>query len=282
MPLVADSGNNILIVPDYDAIPNTAAYQTLTRDPVKEPWNCDAHIVQGPINIPTRAHGVLRIPDCIFYACMADNPDGTSGRTSNFGFGYTTSWAVDPASNQILKVLFAYLPQPPLVEVDIRPATGNASNLAITEDSSLILLDAQPTGYTMFSLASSTTWMSLVPEALSIAGTRTSWPGTLNPVIAMIDTGGTAAFLSDPNGALSGPTLPDTVPSPFNDKGRYDKGIATEAVVEIVLGDGGGTSYSFSLSTAALPPAAQGPLLVICRNCEFMFGVNGILAASRC
>src|SRR5215472_15748966 len=92
IPLLVDSGNFSLIVPDFAEIEALANFKTdyaCLADNVTEPWGCRARILRGPIEIPTRA-GVYEIPDCVFYACTEPNKDGD--RTANIGAACISPW----------------------------------------------------------------------------------------------------------------------------------------------------------------------------------------------
>ena len=87
-PLVVDSGNNSLIVPDYAAIASLPGfsqnYKVIEYD-IQEPWHCPACKLRGPIKIPLGDSHFHDIPDCVFYACTGPNADGQL--TGNFGTG---------------------------------------------------------------------------------------------------------------------------------------------------------------------------------------------------
>lgn len=246
--LILDSGNSTLIVPRFEDLSGLAGYTVLVQNST-EPWGCPAHIVRGPIDLPTRSHGILRIPNCVFYACTDNNQQGE--RTSNFGLGYVYPWTSDP-SGVTVQAPLSYLQQLPFVEVNILPAPATidaAGGPSITEDSTLTLFGEPPQGYQMFDAVPNSPWMSLVPKSLSIGGVVTTWPGNLASPIAMIDTGGGPVFLSDPDDAVCAQAWPDMVASPdWTNPGSLPCE-STAASLEIELGDGVNT-YTFSIEEA--------------------------------
>jgi hypothetical protein len=272
--LMLDSGNTTLIVPRFEDLSRLAGYTILAQN-ATEPWGCPAHIVRGPIDLPTRSRGILRIPDCVFYACTGNNKNGE--RTSNFGLGYVTPWTADP-SGVTIQAPLSYLQQLPFVQVNILPAQdalGAAGRPSVTEDSTLTLFGQLPQDYRMFNTVPNSPWMALVPKSLSIGGVVTAWPGNLASPIAMIDSGGGPVFLSDPNDAVSAQVWPDTVRSPdWTNPGSLPCE-STAAGIEIELGDDV-SSYTYSIDEASLPASVKGLTLVMCKQCEYMFGWNGM------
>jgi hypothetical protein len=272
--LMVDSGNTTLIIPRYEDIAGLAGYTVLAQN-TKEPWGCPAHIVRGPIILPTRSSGILRIPDCVFYACTGNNGDGE--RTANFGLGWTSPWTLDQ-SGVTVQAPLSYLPQLPFVEVDIQPAqaaAGDPANPVITEASTLTLHDQPPAGYQMLNGVPDAPWLSLVPKSLSIGGVVTAWPGNLASPIAMIDTGGGPVFLSDPSAAVYPAAWPNPVQSPCWTKPGSLPCESTAAKIVIELGDET-SSYTYTIDETLLPPSVQGITLVMCKECEYMRGRNGM------
>lgn len=113
-------------------------------------------------------------------------------------------------------------------------------------------------------------WMSLRPKSLVVANTMTKWPGELaTSSIAMIDTGGGPAFLSDPKKCLWAKDWPSPAPLPGWIGGSYCCQ-ATSADLTITLGDEKSSEFSYQVNTAKLPPLAKGLTLVMCQTCAFM------------
>ena len=83
--LLVDSGNSVLIVPDWEDLKDLPGYTVLGE--AKEPWGSPAKVVRGPIEIPTATGGIHTLEDCVFYACT-DSP-----RTANFGTGCLSPWS---------------------------------------------------------------------------------------------------------------------------------------------------------------------------------------------
>jgi hypothetical protein len=283
IPMLLDTGNSTLIVPDFSAIatlPDFCTNYKVLNYNATEPWGCPACIVSGPIVIPIDATTSYEIPNCVFYACTADNPDGVSGRTANFGAGCVTPWTAGDASAVQSPLSyradyhfaeFVYVPAPALTD---------GGTPTVTEGSYLNLYAAMPAtaGYQMFDIVKYSRWMALRPKSVSIGTTLTKWPGPLqtNP-ITMIDSGGGPVFLSDPNDRVWPATWPGAtaVALPFWTPGS----ICCQSIdgdLTIVLQDDGGKNYSYSIERARLPPPAQGLTLVMCRTCNKMQSQEGM------
>jgi hypothetical protein len=121
--------------------------------------------------------------------------------------------------------------------------------------------------------------MALKPLSLSIGGAATGWPSGLDAPIAMIDTGGTQPYLSDPDGktsaAMSGSTggaLPGWV---NNTEAPSTMCSATSSVIGVELGDGT-NSYAYTIDLAALPETDRATSLVVCTKCGFMRNQSGM------
>jgi hypothetical protein len=277
VPLIVDSGNFSLIVPDYGviaALPNFSTDYAVLADDVAEPWGCPARIMRGPIEIPTQSGGVYEIPNCLFYACTAANASGD--RTANFGVGCISPWI--PANNITIQAPLSYNPAYPYAEFNYAPANqvlAATSDPLIAEGSSLTLYNAIPQGYQMFDIVKNLMWMSLIPRSLSIGGTVTAWPGTIPSPIAMVDTGGGPVFLSDPNGYIYETNWPDAVPSPAWTSSGSVSCQSIKDDLAIALGDES-SSYAYRIDTANFPTSVQGLTLVMCELCYYMMGNQGM------
>lgn len=90
----------------------------------------------------------------------------------------------------------------------------------------------------------------------------------------MIDTGGTCAFLSDPDGYVYAARWPDPVANP--DWAKHSVLCqSTSDDITLELGDSR-NSFSYRLDTSHMPPAVQGLTLVLCKQNEFMRGQYGL------
>jgi hypothetical protein len=275
-PLLVDSGNNSLIVPDYSAIamlPNFSKnYEVLEYD-IQEPWLCPACKLRGPIRIPTEG-GFYEIPDCIFYACTA--PNQSNERTANFGTGCLAPRKIGTADIQSPLAISADYPYAefnyaPAVQI-FEPGAGPI----IVGNSFLTLYKDVPDGYQLFDIIKDQQWMSLRPKTLTVGGQQTKWPGDLAATsIAMVDTGGGPLFLSDPKKYLWAEDWPTPAPLPSWINGSYCCQ-ATGGDLAVTLCDEKNSLFSYRVDTAKLPPLAQGLTLVICKDCSFMEGQNGM------
>ena len=275
MPILVDSGNSMLVVPrweDIAAIPNWQNLYTVLGSGI-EPWGCPAHAVRGPIQIATADGQSLSIPECEFYACT-----GGAYRTSNFGAGCITPWSANVHSiyttnaggTAVLQSPLSYLANFPLAEFHF---AGSTSAPGVSENSVLRLHSTAPTGFTMMDIVPASPWMALRPQSLTIGGTPTDWPGTAVESIAMLDTGGGPAYLSDPSGFvykrqwLPSSQNPDWTNS-LNPKSTAC--VSTLASVTIMLGDGK-NSFTYTIDESLLPKSTQGLVLVMCQDNGYMF-----------
>ena len=281
--LLVDSGNTVLIVPNWEdiaALPNFSTdYQVLGRG--SEPWGCPANIVRGPIELFTEAGGVITLPGCVFYACTGDPPSGGS-RTANFGTGClapwsSSGWNTPAAISFTMQAPLAYSTDHPFAEFAYASA-GSIHGLfgapRIATGSQLILHATLPANYSMLQIINDTAWMALVPKSLTIGATRTAWPGTVTSPIAMIDTGGGPVFLSDPNRFVCTGEWPNPVANP-NWTASSQTCQSIDETITIELGDGSGT-YSYSINTSQLASSVSGLTLVMCQNNSYMRGQQGM------
>ena len=153
----------------------------------------------------------------------------------------------------------------------------NSSNpQGVSEESTLRLYNAAPDGYQFLQLVSSCPWMALRPKQLQIAGTVTGWPAANMNAIAMIDTGGTSVYLSDPTGLVYQTVWPAPAGNPLWASGSVNC-VSTKSSLQIELGDDQGASFTYAINETALPPSVQGLTLVMCQMNEFMrqqYGMN--------
>jgi hypothetical protein len=275
--LWVDSGNSTLIVPDYDSLaqlPNFDANYTKLAEGVCEPWGCPANILRGDIDIPTQSGGAYTLPGCVFYACTGVNRDGD--RTGNFGTGWVSPWPM--AGGITMQPPLSYNTAYPFAEFNYASAAtvmGTASEPKVSEGSSLTVFQAMPQGYQLFNILRGLAWMSLTPRSLGIGATTTKWPGDVASPIAMVDTGGGPVFLSDPNSCVYATAWPEQVPSPTwtSDGSVSCRSIKDNLTIEI--GDEH-NSFSYQIDTASLPDSAQGLTLVMCEQCSYMMGNQGM------
>jgi len=275
--LLVDTGNFSLIVPEYAAIaalPNFRKDYTVVAHHVTEPWGCPAHIVRGPIDIPTINGAIYEIPNCVFYACTGPNKAGE--HTANFGAGRISPWI--PSAGVMIQAPLAYNPAYHYAQFNYAPARkifAAGSEPLIAEGSSLTLFKTMPQGYKMFDIVKNRMWMSLIPRSLSIGGIATAWPGTLTSPIAMVDTGGGPVFLSDPNGYVYKSNWPDQVPSPEWTSPGSVSCQSTRHDLTISLGDES-NSFTYHIDTTNFPSSVQGLTLVMCELCYYMMGNQGM------
>ncbi len=281
--LLVDSGNSMLILPswqDIAAAPAAADYAVL-GDSV-EPWGCPAKVVRGPIEIPTVDGGAFEIVDCTFYACTGPSPD-TGATTSNFGVGclspWTSSrWNQPDGIGAVLRApladaagmgfaTFEYAPADDVLAIDAQTPQVHAGSL-------LTLSASEPAGFVWLGIVPGLPWMSLRPRALSIDGTRTAWPGDTG-AIAMVDTGGTCVFLSDPQDLVCRATWPPVAANP-DWTAQSTACESTAGTLGLELGDPDGNVYGYTVDPAKLPAAAQGLTLVMCHENSFMWGQDGL------
>ena len=280
--MLFDTGNIVLVAPYWEAIealPDWQSnYQVLCAG--TEPWWCPANVVRGPIEISTRLGQIYTLSDCIFYACTGDVGNG---RTANFGAGRISS-PTQVCDSYEMQTPLMYNSIHPYAEIDLAPAESilaESGDLKVASGSLLKLHKDMPTGYSLFDIIPDKDWMSLIPKALSIGKTKTGWPAQLRSPIAMVDTGGGPANLSDPQGHLSNRQWPDEVPNPdwVNDSVGDCKGStnckSTKTDITIEMGDES-ASITYEINTSVLPNSVRGLTLVMCQNNCFMEGQNGM------
>jgi hypothetical protein len=281
--LLVDSGNTVMVVPHAGPLVDSGLYAFLGS--TTEPWGCPAYLLKGPLQIPTADGRIYEIPDCVFYACYADNPNNpTAGRTANFGTGRIIPWPTTTIGPYTVTV------QSPLsygayqfAEFIYAPAASMFSpsgELKVAESSQLILNSYMPSGYTMMKIIPNLGWMSVVPAALTVGGTATGWPGDVASPIAMVDTGGGPVFLSDPNGYVYRTTWPDTVTCPTwtqsPDLPSQNCNCVSDSLQIALAGADGAASYSYTVDTSTMPPSVQGLTAVMCQVNGFMMGQQGM------
>jgi hypothetical protein len=282
--LLLDSGNSVLIVPrweDIAALPNAGTdYRILGTGP--EPWGCPANIVQGPIKLATTHGQTVTLNNCVFYACTGGPPAG-GDRTANFGAGCLSPWSGSgwntPAGIPVaMQAPLSYNTDYPYAEFSYAPldqVLGARGTPTVTTDGSYLrLYKALPDGYQMMAIIPQLEWMALKAEGLSIGGVQTLWPGTIQPQIAMIDTGGGPVFLSDPSGLLYDKQWPDPVANPLWTSSSVNCQSSRDSI-EVQLGDGT-TSISYAIDPSSLPAAVQGLTLVMCETNAYMMGQQGM------
>lgn len=275
VPLLVDSGNSSLILPrfsDLQALPNFNKTYSVLAHNVREPWQCPANIVRGPIQIPTQK-GVYEISNCVFYACTGPNPSGEL--TANFGTGRISPW--QSVNGITIQSPLSFDSNFGFAEFNYAPAAqvlAAASQPNISEGSSLTLYRSMPQGYQTFDIVKNCFWMSLKPLALGIGAVTTGWPGT-RPSIAMVDTGGGPVFLSDPDGYLYNKVWPAPVSNPAWTTPGSVSCESTKDKITVGLGDGT-SSFSYTINPSTLPASVQGLTLVMCEKCFYMMDNAGM------
>lgn len=274
-PLLVDSGNSMLVIPDWNQIKDLPGYKVLGTG--KEPWGSPAKIVKGPILLPTSDGQVYTIPDCVFYACTG------APNTANFGAGRITPWSASgwntPSGvhNLVMQAPLSYNTDYPYAEFNYAAPEhifGAAGTVTVVSNSSLVLYRSPPTGYTVLNTVPNLEWMAVTPQSLSIEGTQTKWPGSVHSPIAMIDTGGGPVFLSDPDGYVYHTSWGDPTTCPgWTSDSKNCRCISGEIALE--LGDGK-TSFSYTIDPSLLPAPAQGLTAVLCEVNAFMMGKQGM------
>ncbi|HEY3755216.1 MAG TPA: hypothetical protein VGL42_03605 [Opitutaceae bacterium] len=277
-PMIVDSGNTVLVVPRWEDIQGLSGY-TLLGQVKYGPFNSvDVNVVEGPILIPTQGGGVLRIPNCIFYACTCDP------RVSNFGVGCVTPWSAG-SSNALLagaptlQSPLSYLSAYPCVEFLYQAGGlfGNIPEPVVSGASLLNLYPVVPDGYTMMGIFPNYGWMSVAATSLGISGATTAWPGAAPTAIAMVDTGGGPVFVTDPNNLLAnGGWAPAATCPSWMDSSTACQCIAAD--LEIELADpNGGTTFFYAIKPGTLPASAQGLTAIMCEENVFLrsqYGMN--------
>ncbi len=283
--VLLDSGNTVLIVPrweDVETIPNWQSNYSILGQ-ASEPWGCPANVVRGPIQVVTETGEPFVIDSCIFYACTANSAQ-TGVRTSNFGAGCIKPWSASvwnaPTGIPVtIQSPLSYAAGYSFAEFDYATADevfNPANPQGVSEQSTLRLYNAAPDGYTFLQVVSGCAWMALRPKQLQIAGTMTGWPAPNIAAIAMIDTGGTSVYLSDPTGLVYTTAWPAAVGNPPWTSGSVNC-VSTQSSLQIQLGDDQGASFTYQINETALPPSAQGLTLVMCEMNSFMrqqYGMN--------
>ncbi|TAJ38028.1 MAG: hypothetical protein EPO55_16990 [Reyranella sp.] len=270
--LLVDSGNATLIVPYGEQLTEANGYQLLGT--TTEPWGAPAKVVQGPIQIPTTDGTFYEIANCVFYACTGNNMYGT--RTANFGLGCLSPWSSQRGNVPLpgkppLQAPLSYNASYPCVEVVFAPARtmfADDGSLTLTDGSLMMLYPSQPKGFTTMAITPNLGWMSVIPTSLAIGGQATQWPGPpAFYICAVIDTGGTSAYLGDPNNLVWDKTWPESVTCPAWAGGSVPAPSCTAARLDIGLAQSGGSpSYAYTIDTHLLPASVQGLTLVMYQN----------------
>lgn len=276
--LMVDSGNSMLIVPymeAIEAIPNWEQTYTILGQ-ANEPWGCPANVVQGPIQIATSTGTPYTVNGCIFYACT-----GGTQRTANFGAGCVNPWSANgwntPLHGVTMQAPLSYGTALLFAEFEYAAAASMfdpAGALLVAGGSWLNLYSAWPPGYTTLQMIPNLEWMSLIPQALTIGTAKTGWPGSVNSPIAMVDTGGGPAFLTDPNGYVWSGNWPDAVTCPTWTSTSTNCNCISDAIT-LKLGDGH-HSWTYTIDTSSLPPPVQGLTTVMCQLNWYMMGQQGM------
>jgi hypothetical protein len=276
--LLVDSGNAVLIAPNWEDIQPLPGYTVLGQ--ATEPWGCPANVVQGPVQLAIEGGGTYTIANCVFYACTGANAQGQ--RTANFGTGRLTpwsasSWNTPPGGRVAIQSPLSYDPAYPCASFTYLPASrmfSTSPTAQVAAGSAMTLFSGQPAGYTVMKITPNLAWMAVIPQALTVDGTATDWPGQGANPIAMVDTGGGPVFLSDPHGYVYDKTWAGATACPAWSSTSVNC-TCVAAPIGITLGDGT-TSYTYAIDPAALPPSVQGLTGVLCQQNAFMMGQNGM------
>ena len=278
--LLADSGNSNMIIPNGQDLVGVPGYTILGTAP--SPFtNCPANVVQGPLQIVATDGGIYRIDSCVFYACTPKSPKDTP--EANFGMAKINPWSASHPWNTPLKNLVM---QSPLsygtalyAEVIFEPATTMLSSTAdvlVRRGSRLVMHATAPSGYTMLNTIPDLAWMSVVPTSFAIGGTTTGWPGSVSPLIAMIDTGGGPVLLSDPNGYVWPETWPLEAACPsWASTSVNCNCISDRLQISLAAASGGGT-YAYTINPIARPPTEWGLTAVMCEVNDYLRGQQGM------
>ncbi|HEX4499402.1 MAG TPA: hypothetical protein VIE43_27260 [Thermoanaerobaculia bacterium] len=278
--LLVDSGSSTMIVPNGEDLVGVPGYTILGT--AHEPWGCPANVVQGPLQIVARDGSVYEIQGCVFYACTGNNSAGE--RTANFGAGRILPWSANgwntpPGLNVTMQSPLSYDTAHPYAELVYAPAGSLFSvsgEMVVNDESHLILHSSLPAGYTLLELIPDIEWMAVVPQALTIGGQLTEWPGNVPSPIAMVDTGGGPVFLSDPHGAVYATAWPDTVVCPTWAAGSQGCNCVSDPLTIGLVGSDGASSYSYTIDTASMPAPVQGLTAVMCEVNQYMMGQQGM------
>ncbi len=280
--LVVDSGNSTLIMPyweKFEAMPQYKnAYEELGD--AHEPWGCPAKVLRGPIELTTDSGASFVISDCVFYACVGGLHGVDKDRTANFGAACLSqyrisSWTVDGDVDVTMQAPLAYAAEHPYVEFEYAAAHDIVTHGAtpkMAANSYMILHKTMPAGYRMFDIVPAKAWMTLLVKSLVVDGQKTRWPDPVPQPLAVVDTGGTCAFLSDPKGYLYPNDWVDRVGTPC----WTDTSVLCQAIngtLRIELGDKN-ASYSYKIDP--LPHPAASPTLVMCRKNDYMRDLPGL------
>jgi hypothetical protein len=280
--LLADSGNSNMIIPNGEDLVGVPGYTILGT--AREPWGCPANVVQGPLQIVATDGGIYRMDSCVFYACTANN--SKNQRTANFGMAKINPWSASSWNTPLPKKPNVILQSPlsygtaPYAEVIFEPATTMLSSTAdvlVSRGSSLVMHATAPSGYTLLSTIPDLAWMSVVPTSFAIGGTTTGWPGSVSPLIAMVDTGGGPVLLSDPNGYVWPKTWPlevDKCPG-WTSSSVHCNCISDRLQISLAAASGGGT-YAYTINPIARPPTEWGLTAVMCEVNHFLEGQQGM------
>lgn len=270
--LLVDSGNATLIVPYGEQLTEANGYKLLGT--TTEPWGAPANVVQGPIQIATMDGTYYEIADCVFYACTGNNSYGS--RTANFGLGCLSPWSSQRANVPFsgkppLQAPLSYNTSYPCVEVVFAPAKtmfADDGSLTLTDGSLMMLYPSQPKGFTTMAITPNLGWMSVIPTSLAIGGQATQWPGPpASYICAVIDTGGTSAYVGDPYNLVWDKTWPESVTCPAWTGASVPPASCTAARLDIGLAQSGGSpSYAYTIDTHLLPASVQGLTLVMYQN----------------
>ncbi len=286
--MVVDSGCAVVVLPSWEDLAASAhadQYQVLAT--ATEPWHCPAHIVRGPLVLPTADGQRLVLPDCVFYACIGPAPGG-SARTSNFGVGCLAPWSASawnvpagvadplkPALAHWHPQAFATFSYAAATDVLAPAAAGAPGGFHVHTGSRLLLSTQAPARARWLHLLRDEPWMCVRPLRLAIASQPTAWPADAD-AIAMVDTGGTCSFLSDPEDLVCTAAWPDPTDNPeWAAHSTRCESIAS--AVALRFGDDDGSPpVDLLVDPAALPPSAQGLTMVMCHENAYMWGRRGM------
>jgi hypothetical protein len=275
--LIVDTGNFSPILPSWTAIsqlPNWGDAYTVLNEYDVEPWGAPAKLVKGPLELIASDGSVFAMEEVIFYACTGNIP-GQDSPTANFGAGCLTKyykpgqWELKPAQT--------YAPDYPYAEFDFAPAVNVLSltkELRVETGSTLRISKSPPDESELFDIIPDLMWMALTPRSLSIGGVKTDWPDADKSPIAMIDTGGTCAYLSDPDALVYDKTWPNLAINPDWTSTSVNCQSTSDSIT-IELG-GASKTFTYTVDTTALPKTVQGLTLVMCQKNDFMMDQYGM------
>jgi hypothetical protein len=285
-PMIVDTGNSSLIVPNGEDLIDEPDYTILARN-VEEPWGCLANIYQGPVDIPTADGTLYTIPQCIFFGCIANNKKDK--RTANFGAGRIEP--LELKGGVPMPSALGQDPNYPYAEFDLVAADkmfSAASGPQVVEGSRLILHAAFPDDFAnaMIDIVHDRIWMSVVPQtqSLLVNGFATGWPPPAPPAaspdlpgrpdyLALVDTGGGPLLIADPDGLVWSKTAtPAECPCWAEAAWKCVADSFTLALVDA----SDRNPYAFSISTKDLPPPAAGLTAVISEDTSIIQGQDGL------